>query len=267
MSTRAEEKDRRRQERLERERAQALQARRRRRLGQLGVVFAIAVVLVVAGIVVSSSGDDPPSAGTRDASGLFGVAETRSMLDGIPQSGTVLGDPDAPVTLVEYADLQCPFCRDFALGALPTLVDRYVRDGKVKLELRLLRFLGPDSETAANAAMAAAEQDRYWTFAELFYRNQGDENSGYVTDDFLRRIGGAIPGLDPASLVGDRAATASAERRLAGFDASARAAGVDSTPSFLLAQGDGAPKRVEVSSLDDPGAFTGPIDRALAAAT
>jgi protein-disulfide isomerase len=171
------------------------------------------------------------------------------------------------VTLVEYADLQCPFCRDFALGALPTLVDRYVRDGKVKLELRLLRFLGPDSETAANAAMAAAEQDRYWTFAELFYRNQGDENSGYVTDDFLRRIGGAIPGLDPASLIGDRAATASAERRLAGFDASARAAGVDSTPSFLLAQGDGAPKRVKVSSLDDPGAFTGPIDRALAAAT
>lgn len=265
MSSRAEEKDRRREERLERERADASQARRRR-LRQLGIVVAIAVVLVVTGIVVSGSGDDPPSAGTRDASGLVGAAETRSMLAGIPQSVTVLGDPEAPVTLIEYADLQCPFCRDYALGALPTLIDRYVRDGKVKLELRLLRFLGPDSETAANAAMAAARQDRYWTFAELFYRNQGAENSGYVTDDFLRRLGAAIPGLDPASLIGQRAATAAAERRLAGFDASARAAGVDSTPSFLLAQGDGTPRRLEVSSLD-AASFTGPIDRALAAAT
>src|SRR4051812_37260892 len=109
MSTRVEEKDRRRQERLERERADASRARRRRRLGRLGVVVAVAVVLVVVGIVISTSGEDAPSAGTRDASGLVGAAETRSMLSGIPQSGTVLGDPQAPVTLVEYADLQCPF--------------------------------------------------------------------------------------------------------------------------------------------------------------
>jgi protein-disulfide isomerase len=264
MSSRADEKERRRQERVEAERADAARARRRRRLGQLAVVAAIAAALVVAGIVLSS-GSDAPDAGTRDASGVVGATETRELFAGIPQQGTVLGDPDAPVTLVEYADLQCPFCRDFALGTLPTLIDRYVRDGRVKLDLRLLRFLGPDSVTAARAAMAAAEADRYWPFVELFYRNQGEENSGYVTPAFLRRLGGAIPGLDPAALAEDRADTPAAERRLAAFEASARAAGVDSTPSFLLARGDGAPERLEVSSLE-AAAFTGPIDAALEAA-
>jgi protein-disulfide isomerase len=193
---------------------------------------------------------------------VVGTAETSAMLDGIPQNGTILGDPKAPVTLVEYADLQCPFCRDYALGALPALIDRYVRDGKVKLDLRLLRFLGPDSDTSAKAALAAAGQDRFWNFAELFYRNQGKENAGYATDAFIRRLGAAIPGLDPASLVGDRAATPAAERRLAGFEAAAKAARVESTPTFLLASGTRAPKRLEVTSLD-AASFTGPIDAAI----
>ena len=70
----------------------------------------------------------------------------------------------------------------------PTILDRYVRTGKVQLELRLLRFIGPDSDRLARVAVAAAAQNRMWQFAELAYLRQGTENSGYATDDFINRL-------------------------------------------------------------------------------
>src|SRR5947207_606368 len=109
----------------------------------------------------------------------------RDQFKGIPQSGRVLGRSDAPVTMVEFADLQCPFCAQYAQDALPTVVSRYIRAGKLKLELRLIAIIGPDSGKARRMAAAAQRQNRLWNFAELFYRNQGEENSGYVTDPFL----------------------------------------------------------------------------------
>lgn len=60
----------------------------------------------------------------------------------------------------------------------PTVVRRYVRPGRVRLDLYTLTFIGPDSERAAGVAAAAAQQDAMWPFAELFFRNQGPENSG-----------------------------------------------------------------------------------------
>ena len=62
---------------------------------------------------------------------------------GIPQAGVVLGDPNAPVTLVEWADLQCPFCREWSTAAFPALVHDYVRTGKLQIVFRGLAFLGP----------------------------------------------------------------------------------------------------------------------------
>jgi hypothetical protein len=243
MGTRAEQREARRQERLERERSEAAGAARRRRLTRLGAVVAAAVVLVVAGILISRGGDEP-SAGTAGEGGLIGAAETKRLLEDIPQSGNVLGSPDAKVTLVEYADLQCPFCADYAIQVLPQIIERYVRPGKVRLDLRVLRFLGADSDRGARAAVVAARQDRMWNFVDLFYRNQGEENSGFVTEDFVRRLGDAIPGIeDPGALVSE-GNEAAVERRLVAFDDAAAAAGIESTPSFEIARGRGAPERL-----------------------
>ena len=74
------------------------------------------------------------------------------MLADIPQSNIYLGNPAAPVRLVEFADPQCPFCREYALQVLPQLVQDYVRSGKVRMEFRILSFLGKDSVTAGRAA-------------------------------------------------------------------------------------------------------------------
>jgi len=108
----------------------------------------------------------------------------------------VLGDPDAPVTVTEYADLQCPYCKDASDTVVPEIVERYVRSGRAKLVFRDVAFIGDDSLRAGQLAAAAGRQDRAWQFIHLFYVNQQAENSGYVTDDFLRAVAGGVAGLD-----------------------------------------------------------------------
>ena len=128
----------------------------------------------------------------------------------------MLGDPKAPVTLTEYLDLQCPVCAEASKQTLPWLIDAYVRTGKAKLEVRTLHFLGPDSEKAARVAAAAPRsQGRLWPFVEAFYAAQGAENSGYVTDDFLRDVAKAA-GVDADKVTRRRRSDAGmtrAERR------------------------------------------------------
>jgi len=226
--TKRERREHARSVRLAADRADALRATRRRRLLVLAAVAA-AILLLMVGLVLVDGRDEARPAGAAPS----GVTEVREMLEGIPQHGIALGDPGAPVTLVEFADLQCPFCRDFALQTLPLVVRDYVRSGKVRLEFQTLAFLGPDSERAARAAAGAAAQDRLWNLTDLFYVNQGRENSGYATDAFLDGLLGAIPRLNAERARRDGQA-AVADRLLANATALAQRHDIDSTPSFLL---------------------------------
>ena len=181
-----------RKEQRERLRAQRLQGqaeneadRRRRRLVQYGSGAAfLAVCVVVALIILSQSGAGSAGSGTKDA-GLIA-----RQLNGLSQHGTSLGDPKK-VTVVEYGDLQCPVCKAFSLDVAPNLVSDVVRKGAADYEFRQFTIIGPDSVLAAKAALAAGEQGRYWNFVELFFRNQGAENSGYVTTASWRPSPGA----------------------------------------------------------------------------
>ena len=202
--------------------------RSRRLLAALGA----SAVLVAAGVAVSASGGAKPATPPAPpASATF---------RGIPEHNGVLGDAKAPLTLTEYVDLQCPICAEASKQTLPWLVEHYVRPGKAKLELRTLHFIGPDSERAAHVAAGAERQGRLWPFVEAFYAAQGQENSGYVTDGFLRSVAKAA-GVDAA-----KALTAAdgepAMRRLERADADATRLGVNATPTFTVAKGDGAPK-------------------------
>ena len=152
------------------------------------------------------------------------AAASAARLDGIEQRGIALGSSSAPVTVIEFADLQCPFCADFDREGLPGIIDRYVRTGKVRIELRLLAFLVEVSVTGARAAASAAARNRLWQFADRFVVLQGAENSGYVTDDFLRRIDPAAVGVDAAA--GDRAVSAA--------QAEAARYAIRATPSFVV---------------------------------
>lgn len=243
----------------EQEKQRQRAARRRRRPGLLAGGGLVAVV-IVAVLVVLGGGSDRPS-GLGGGEGVAGAAEVEGTLAGIPQDGTALGDPDASVTLTEVVDLQCPFCRDFALDALPGLVERYVRPGKVRIELRLLTFLGPDSERAGEVAAAAARQDRMWEFVDIFFHNQGREGSGYATDEFLARLARATPGLDAERALAGSGAAASVDMLRQARDDAERV-GISSTPSFLAARPGGEPRPLEVGALTTE-AFAEQLDALL----
>jgi protein-disulfide isomerase len=259
MTSRQERKEQARTEREARERAALHAAQRRRRLQQLGAVLAVAVIVAVGLAVGLNRGKEQPNAAGGAA--VAGVTDMRAMLRGIPQHGTSLGDPKAPRVLTEFADLQCPFCRAYTLEVLPQIIQRYVRTNKLRLELRLQHFIGRDSDVAARAAAAAATRNRMWNFVDLFYRNQGQENSGYVTDSYLSRLATAA-GL-PAAFVVDGSTSAALEKPVLDAEAEARAAGLTSTPSFLIGPKAGKGKVLNVTALDI-GSFTKAIDPELA---
>lgn len=235
----------------------ALAERRRRRLWLIGATLALAAVLVAIAIALAGSGEDEAGTTTGPPEG---VAEVTALYRGLPQSGVELGRKDAPVTMTEFADLQCPFCGQYGREVLPTIVERYVRTGKVRLVFRNLAFLGEDSTEAARMAAAAGRQGKLFQFVDLVFRNQGAENTGWVDDDYLERIGRAA-GLDVERAMREREdPAAGAELDAAKRDA--EAAGIDSTPAFLIQRGGGRPERLEVEALA-PGPFTEALDRAV----
>jgi protein-disulfide isomerase len=152
------------------------------------------------------------------------------------------------VVVEEYADLQCPFCADFATRDLPALVADYVRPGRVRMRLRLLTFLGPDSVQGGRVAAAAGLQNRQWDFVEGFYARQGEENSGYVTRGFLRDVGAAVGRLDLGRALARRT-DRRAEAQLRAARAAAQAARVRSTPSFRVGRRGGAMRTVTADGL------------------
>jgi protein-disulfide isomerase len=214
----------------------------------------LAASAVVAGLLIAVS------LGTGGGGSRTTPASTpqADVFAGIPQHGTVLGRPSAPVTLHEYADLQCPYCAEWSRETLPSVVREYVRTGRLKLDFRGLGFIGPDSGKALRAVFAAGRQGKLWQLLDGLYSVQGGENSGWVTDGLLRESA-AKAGLDVSKLLADMDRVDSDVR---GAEADARAAGVRSTPTFALVQPSGPPLRLQLSGLD-PGSFRGAIEQYL----
>jgi protein-disulfide isomerase len=218
------------------------------RTRRLLAAIALAAVVVTVAAVASSSGGQPAAP----------VAKS-TLFRGIPEHDGVLGDRNAPVTVTEYVDLQCPICAAAARETLPSLVRDYVRTGKAKLDVRTLQFIGPDSERAARFAAGAAQQGRLWPFLEAFYASQGQENSGYVTDEHLRAVAAAA-GVDAGAAL-RFADSAAAQEPLNRANADAQRLGIDATPTFTVARGDGAP---HVLAAHDASSVAAAIDAELA---
>ena len=256
MSHRLEEKQRAREEREAAAESAALAERRRRRLWLGGATLALVAVLVGIGIALSGSEDESGTTTGKPE----GAAEALALYRGIPQKGIELGNPRAQYTLTEFADLQCPFCGQYSREVQPEVVRRYVRTGRLKIVFRNLTFIGEDSVEAAEMAAAAGLQNKEFEFVDLVYRNQGAEETGWVDDAYLRRIGAAV-GLDVERAMRDRGSPA-VKAQLEEAKTVAEAAGVESTPWFLVQRAGGRPQRLEPKSLT-PAAFTEALDRAM----
>jgi protein-disulfide isomerase len=153
-------------------------------------------------------------------------------LAGIPQDGTRLGKAGAPVTIQLYEDFQCPACGQFARETLPEVIECHVEPGDAKLVSETLVFIGPDSILAARAALAAGRQDRYWQYADLLFENQGAENSGYVTDEFLTDLAQETEGLNVNEW--NEARQDSFEKELRAVQQKAKEASINSTPTLVI---------------------------------
>ncbi len=244
MASRKEEKQARREERLQAEQAAEAEGRRKKMFAGIGAAALAAVVVVVALVGISQSGSDDETSGDVSQSALV-----EEELAGVPQRGTVLGGPKVKVRIVEFGDLQCPACAQFSESQIPELIDGTVKAGEATLEFRNFTIIGPDSVVAAKAALAASEQDRYWQFVELFYRNQGPENGGYVTDEFLTDIarGAGVEDLDAWN---EARQDPKWEATLAKTQQDAAALGFQGTPSVLVEGPGGSEPLGSFPSLD-----------------
>lgn len=218
----------RREERL-REEEKAGAAERRQRLIKLGSAAVFLVVIAVVILIAVSSGGG--SGG--DASNIEEVPEVDRLLKGIPQKELVLGEPSAKATLVEFGDLQCPVCKAYSEEVIPGVIESRVRGGEAAIEFRNYTIISQQSTPAGAAAIAAGKQGRGWNFIELFYRNQGEEGSGYVTDEFLTSIakGAGVPDI---ARWNEERKNKAIVREVEETTAEAQKLGFSGTPSFAV---------------------------------
>jgi protein-disulfide isomerase len=230
--------------RARRKQAQEQAARRRQFLFLGGVLLVIAVGALIATLILRGGNDSTV------------VAAANPIDASIPQNGNVLGDPNAKVTLTEWGDFQCPFCKQFAENNQSQLIADYVKTGKIKYEFKNFPFIGDESTTAAEAAACAADQNKFWIMHDTIYANQGAENSGALSASRLEKMA-SIAGLD---MTQNKSCMAKDTHKddVAKMKAEAQAIPIQSTPSFVLNG-----KVIQWSNYND---LKSALDQALAAA-
>ena len=216
----------------------------------LAAAVVVAALVVGAVVAIGAGGSEPRSTATKTAKRIAATpaaSPSDALLAGIPQHGLTLGKHSAPATLLEFADPQCPYCARWSEEKFPVVVRRFVKTGRLRLELRGLHFVGPDSERALRTVLAAGLQDKAWNMLEELYARQGAENSGWVTDAVLREAATAA-GVDVAKMTAD-AGSPRVSAQIVESDAAASALRVPGTPSFALVRPPAGPRLLTIPSL------------------
>lgn len=222
--------------------ASGAHARGNRQLQVLaGVVLAALLVVVLVVILGGGKSAGPPGGGAElgapeavEQGEVAGLAATAKLLDGIPQSGLRLGARDAPAEIIEFVDLQCPFCQASQLDDAPKVITELVRTGKASLRLAPLAFLGEDSVAGQSTLLRLAAENRAFQFANLWFWNQGNEGTGYATPAYLANLakaaGGSAEAAEPRVADGAEAKVAAQTEALA----KELLPGGPSTPTFAV---------------------------------
>jgi protein-disulfide isomerase len=233
---------------------------RSRRLLLVAAAVGGAAVLAVVLIVVAISGSSKKATTTTTAAGGTSPTDPVALFAGIPQRATALGKADAPATMLVFEDPQCPYCQEWNLDTLPTVVSQFVRPGKLMLVYRGIAIIGPNSVKGLRAVFAAGKQNKLWNFSEAMYEMQGAENSGWITNQAILSAA-KNAGADGPQILADSPAK-SVSAQLANANREATTYQVQGTPTFVLEQPPALPQQLNVTSLD-PATFSAELQQAL----
>jgi protein-disulfide isomerase len=222
-------------------------------LAIVGGVVLLAVIAIVLGVVLSSSSGGGggggggtvtksdlsglPAVGNANWSGqLDGASDANALFDGIPQTGLVLGKPSAPVEMEMFIDVQCPFCQDYEVNNLPTVVKDDIKSGKVQLHLQPWAFIGgagSQSFSGRLGLIAASFQNKGYEYAKVLYDNQQPEDTGWLTGRQMALIAASVNGLNLSKW--QKSVNGSAVKQIAStVDRLATQAKVQGTPTVLV---------------------------------
>jgi protein-disulfide isomerase len=179
----------------------------------------------------------------------------------IHSGSPLLGNPSAPVTIVEFGDFQCKFCDRFAKETEPKINATYIQTGKANMVFKNFVTHGPDSITAAMAAQCTNDQGKFWNFYDILYKNQGEENSGWSSANNLKKLASQIPGLDIQKF--DSCLDSVKYKSFVNKDnAFAISSGFQGTPTFIIEKSDGSKAETLLGAYPFP-SFQAIIDKKL----
>jgi protein-disulfide isomerase len=232
----------------------------RTRLLVLGGAVVAAIVVVVVVVAFAGGGGSKSTTTAAVTTTAGGGTEATSTFKGVPQSGDTLGKASAALTLYVFEDPQCPYCRQWNVDTLPTVVRDYVRTGRVKVVYRGIPIIDQNSIAGIRAAYAAGLQNKLWQMVEALYERQGQEGSGWITVDVIKSAAREI-GADPQKIVTD-ADSAAVTAKLKEAQQLAGRYGINSTPTFGYQKQLGTLQPLQISGLE-PSGFTPGLDAAL----
>ena len=193
------------------------------------IIIGIVAAVIVAAIAVMSM--DPESIKADKPKSTKLSLDTRS---GSP----VLGDPSAPVTIIEFGDYQCPFCKRWNENTKPAIEEKIIETGRANLIYVDLAIIGPDSVKIHAGSYCAADQGLYWEYHDFAYASQGHENDGWANSENVKLLASEITGID-TDVFNDCLDSKKYEQRVNDNKKIATDAGARSTPSFIIVAPDG----------------------------
>jgi len=159
-------------------------------------------------------------------------AQQNLMASLIPKTRHFKGDPNAPVTMIEFGDFQCPFCGRHAATVGPQIDEQYIQNGKVRFGYFNFAFLGQESNWAAEAAECASDQNKFWEYHDVLYSSQAGENQGAFNKENLKKFAEDL-GLD-TNAFNECFDSGKYTQLIQEESSTASSIGVRSTPTFLI---------------------------------
>ena len=224
------------------------------------VAAAVGGAALVAAVLIHVAGKGSSSTTTTTSATTATTKTAANLFAGVPQHGDMLGKASAPVTLIVYEDPQCPFCRNWNVDTLPTVIDQFVRTGKINLVYRGVVIIGPDSVRGLRAIYAAAKQNKLWNVADALYARQGAENSGWITNGVILAAARDAGANGQAIVAGMGASTVDAALNAA--QKQAIADHLQGTPTFIIQRPPAVAQQLPVPGLD-PASFVSALAAAL----